>query len=331
MDIDAPPSPDSAIDGPLAVTPAICSPRTVGSVLGAGETPLVVRATALASGGYAVGIGMDTGAIHVARILPDGSFGGLHTPMASGYELVSIGAIGDSVFLYVISGAAYVKALDPSWDSYATAQGGSPALIDPPLAQMPGGQGWLGVMNGGTTTFGEVGNDGVSTGLVADYQPITATSASYVSAPSGVRVAIDRGDGTCETLLVAPDGTTSLRETILGCAMPRHARFASAQGILAYEQPGVGFSVRVIDDDLAMIGATTIFGMVDNERLVTRGDQVWIGYTAMGSSEVQLQTIGASGIVSGAAPELRPPFDLLLSGAFWINGLELHTGDTCLK
>ncbi len=76
---------------------------------------------------------------------------------------------------------------------------------------------------------------------------------------------------------------------------------------------------------------TTIFGMVNNARSVTRGDQVWIGYTAMGSSEVQLETLGANGINSGAAPALRPPFDLLLSGAFWINGLELHTGGTCLN
>jgi len=319
------------LDGPTAVIPAICNKRTLGTVPTGANAAVVVRASALASGGFAVAIQTTSVAVHVARILPDGSFVGLHTPLAGGYELYGAGSIGDNVFLYAATGgSAYVKALDATWDNHMTAQGGADAVSDPPLAVMPTGMAWLGMISGGSTTFGEVASNGTSTGLVADYQPVTATSTSFVSAPSGVRAAIDRGDGTCETLLIGPGGVTSLRETIMGCALPHHAPFVGDTGALLYRQ-GTNVVIRVIDSDPMTSGLVYILGAVDNPRIVTREGRSWIGYTAGGSSTVQLVSIGIDGIVSGAAPDLSPPFDLLEKGAFWVEGTELLTGDTCVK
>lgn len=325
-EIDAP----IPFDSPQAVVPAICAKRTISTVL-TGDSATVVRATALGSGGFAVAIGTAAGTVHVARIRPDGSFVSLHTPLSGGYRLHGAAAVGDSVFLYAVLGAtAYVKALDPSWDGYRTAQSGNDAVIDPPLAVMPNGKGWLGMISGGSTMFGEIASDGSSTGLVADYQPVTTTASSFVSAPAGVRAAIDRGDGTCETIVIAETGVTSLRETVPACSFPQHAPFVGDTGGLLYTQPGAGLVVRSVNSIANDVATVHSLGTADTARIATRAGLTWIAY-ATGSSTVELAQLGPEGLVVGAAPDVRAPYDLLATGVFWVEGSELLTGDTCVN
>src|SRR5262245_34186781 len=115
-------------DGDLR--PSICEPADVGTVTLIG-TPIELRVVPLQNE-IAVLIGTDAANIYAVRVTTAPlAIASVHLPLEDGYALTGGGAIGGNVFVYTDNGAdAYLKRLDPSWDTYGTMQSGTAGAVD---------------------------------------------------------------------------------------------------------------------------------------------------------------------------------------------------------
>jgi hypothetical protein len=315
---------DDTGDAPVGdVVPNICNGRMAGALsLNGTETPVKMRATQLANGGYAVAVETTDANVYVLRLDANGAVVSQHAPMNAGYTLHGISQINDRPFVYVFtSGAGYIKMLEPDWNSYTTGPSGEQFTLDPQQALLPGGAtAMYGVIAGGTMSITSIDMTGV-TGVGADYAP-AATRGSFAKMPSGVRVVASNAGG-CETFAIAPSGTTGMRDAFGPCEEPVIAMVDDQRGAILYKDATNGsLAVYTLPDK-----AKTTLEPGTNPRIAVFDGAIWVAYLAQNALRIRR--------FDGIAPPTQqdfpaiPVFDLLPTAAFWVDTDGVHAADPC--
>lgn len=324
---------DLAGDDAAGPQPAMCGARRVAS-LPLSEPVRRVRAAAVPGLGYAVAL--ETAAtIHVVRLDAGKGFVSFHSPFASDYLLHGVGALDQVVFIstdLTTEPAGYLKRLDPSWDTYGSPVSGGTAIYDPPLAGSAG-TAWTGARAGEVIFIEEIDRDGARTGLSSDYLPETAFHASFSPSGDDVRAVVDRGDGTCEAFLIAPDGATRDRRRLDACMEPRGVGLPDGSAAIIARVPSVSdtYELRWIPPDGAGAALSLALGRHPEVRIAPFDDGRVLAAVTATTGGLALLAYGPEGTVDGSFSEGREPFDLLADALFWIVGSDLHVAEPCLR
>ncbi|MBX3157298.1 MAG: hypothetical protein KF773_15090 [Deltaproteobacteria bacterium] len=291
----------------------LCDLAILGDVAGLDGAPLALRVVPTA-GDVAIVIGTDAGNIYVVRASSSLAVTSVHLPLQGGYALRGAGAVGDTLFIQADIGTdAYLKRLDPSWDSYATMDQGTPAHVDPPIAPL-GTDAVQGIVQSGELRLRRIDAGGTE---LATLPPRAAVAASLAPTTTGVQVASDPGDGTC---LLADAANPGPGTTLSACALPVFVAGSSAS-LLLHRDPIADTTVL---RDLTR-GTTTPF-----PRRVARGAVLdgapWI---ASADPTTMLSELVDDTLVESPLP-IPTPFDLTPpTGLIWLDGTTLHRGTPC--
>jgi hypothetical protein len=300
------------------LVPDVCDIVDTGAITFAGS-PTALRAVYLASG-YGVALGTDATNVYAIRLGIDRRILDQHLPLAGGYALRGAGQIQDNLFIYVDAAPeSYLKALMPSWDDYTTAQSGGAAAIDPPIAVLPGGATAASAMINatGNLELRVIDPAGLEVSL-STYQP-TARAASVSPVADGAVIAVDRGDGTCETARFT--GTVSTPQVITGCSDP----LVTGDGLL--HRSGGGYALRTLGT-----GTTMAMADVVDPRIATLEGATWLAYQRPTSVDATLVIARPlDGRIVETTIAIKPPFDLSDAGLFWVEDGHLWAGRPCMR
>lgn len=308
--------------------PDICDPAVAGDLAINGETPTKLRAAAL-SDGYAVAVETSATNVYVVRTDLAGIVLSTQLPMMDGYLLHGISQIGDRPFVYVfVGGTGYIKMLVPDWSSYETGPSGDALPLDPQQALLAGGGTALyGVFTAGTLAIHAIDGTG-ATMIDADYAPV-ASSASFTSIPSGVRVVVEDA-GTCETFVVKADGTTKDVHTFAPCVEPLIAAIDDARVFVLHRTSAGGpYAIHTVPTDAGAAGSTTTIESGSNGRITAIDDAIWIAYLRP-TGEARLVRVDDNVPSTRDYAAIAAGFDLLADRAFWVDvDGKLATGTPC--
>lgn len=312
--------PDGTPDASSAA--ALCNAHDVAT-LELDGTATTLRALATVSG-FVVAIGTGNGNIYVARVPETLASAELHLPLAGGYALGGLSAIGDRIYLHArVDGTGYLKLLEPSFDTYATIEAGDDLALDPPTAPRTPGTGWRLNIAAGMLDVQEMATDGTRTGLVASYAPATQTATI-----AGNRLVTVLGK-SCQTVVLSDAATPSRVHDIAGCSDPRLAVLDGGAALIAMRTgPAEWVVYRVPDDGTG--GTSRSLGDVSGARIAAADAAAWLVYARGGI--VELARFDAALTSSTVAlPSVSSPYDIAPNAVFWLAGSTLRVGTPCLR